>query len=137
MYFLTIMVHVHLALDHCNVAAVTFTMFWAILLLLLAQHFVFSVFLTATLLLPSTGFVSVLCSFITSDRAILSLLFAQHFMFRCANGGGSFQGVCSMVQRVRRNDSWSEKGILYHPRRASRELLSEIDTLDSEGGVQE
>ena len=23
------MVHVHLALDHCNVAAVTFTMFWA------------------------------------------------------------------------------------------------------------
>ena len=46
------MVHVHLALDHCNVAAFTFTMFWTILLLLLAQHFVFSAFLTATLLLP-------------------------------------------------------------------------------------
>ena len=51
------MVHVHLALDHCNVAAVTFTMFWAIVLLLLAQHFVFSAFLTATLLLPLCGVV--------------------------------------------------------------------------------
>jgi len=68
------MVHVHLALDHCSGAAATFTMFWVLLLLLLARRFMFSAFLTAALLLPSTGIVSVLCSFITIDRAILLLL---------------------------------------------------------------
>ena len=86
------MEHVHLVLDHCNGAAATFTMFWVLLLLLLARRFMFSAFLTAALLLPSTGIVSVLCSFITIDHVILLLLlplcartilsyFLCHFVF--------------------------------------------------------
>ena len=45
------MEHDHLVLDHCNGAAATFTMFWVLLLLLLARRFMFSAFLTAALLL--------------------------------------------------------------------------------------
>ena len=44
-------------------------------------------------------------------------------MIRYANGGGSFQGVVSKLQRVGRSDSWSEK--------------EGFCTLDSGGGVQE